>query len=126
MNKTTKTETKIAIGIEDLIQQIGEIAEKNMEKADSQEEQAFLLGHVNFSASLLYALRHAQQTGIKRMSISLDYEEVLKEYLKSKAKQEEPEETEQISMAELFPKLFAMLLAENKKPSKPKKSTKKD
>lgn len=111
--------------------ELGIMAEKKMQDAETEEEYAFLFGHVNMAAALAQAIHHTEGA----IHISMDYEDAHKSYQEAKAEHEEDEEEcpfKQISMEELFPLLFEALKSATekkstpKKPSTTKKSTKKE
>lgn len=118
-------------GLEQAIIHLGMLAEEKMEDATSSEEYAFLLGNLNIAA----ALSKAMHDGKCQIHISMEYEQAKKAYLAAKREteaKEQEEECHQISMEELFPKLFKALKTvfeeetQPKKPSTTKKSTKKE
>lgn len=117
-----------AHGLEDAIIKLGQMAEKRMETAETHEECAFLFGNLNLAAALAAAL----SSNKPEIHISLDYKTAWKSYYSAKKQAEEfKKEYHQISMEELFPKLFKALKSvfeeeSTEKPTKPKKPTKKE
>lgn len=117
-----------AKGIFEAIRTIGQIAEYNMENAESEEEWAFLFGHVNMAAALLSAMQNADGPIVK-CEISMDYEHACKAYKAAKELFEDDDDEDaphQISMEELFPELFKtikQIVKEASQESKPKKTT---
>lgn len=115
-------------GLTEAIIRIGQMAEKHMLDAENAEEYAFLFGNLNLASSLAHAIAN----GKHEIHISLEYDTAMKAYTEAKKQAEEiEEEFHQISMDELFPKLFKALKSvfEEEKPKKPttnKKSNKKE
>lgn len=116
--------------LEEMIVKIGTTAEEKMESATTAEEYAFLFGNLNVAAALASAINRSSKT----IHLSLDYGKALTAYKASKKEAEEAKkEYHQISLDELFPKLFKALKAvleedEKEEPKKPitKKPTKKE
>lgn len=119
-------------GFEEAIAHIGRLAEAKMETATSSEECAFLLGNLNTAAAIAKSLCD----GRHQIHITMEYDRAKKAYANMRSQREAEEkaqECHQISMDELFPKLFKALKAvfeeetqSTKKPSTTKKSTKKE
>lgn len=108
--------------LEETIIKLGIMAEEKMQNAKTEEEYAFLFGHVNMAAALGHAIAHKSGA----VHISMDYKSALNAYKESKKENEtdEEDEYEQISMEELFPILFEALKTASKKKNTPKKPKK--
>ena len=85
-NQTIKTKD-----LREAIIEIGKTAQKLYDKTQNELERAFLLGHINTAASLVYAHDHG-----KKGVISYNYKEILENY---KEVQETFEQFEKIQKA---------------------------
>lgn len=112
--------------IADIVVQIGKMAEKRMEDAETAEEYAFLFGHLNLAACIL----NAQHRNDDVVRISLTYDSARKAYESSKKKIEEKTAEEEIlegqmDMDDIVSGIFDSLKEIKKRLTESNKTTKK-
>lgn len=91
--------------LQEIVVKIGKIAEEKLKTAKTNEEHAFLFGHVTFAAALAYGLTKG------KIEINFDYKESKKTYNKAQQIYDnlQNKKVHQIDMDELFPELFKLL-----------------
>ena len=110
-------------GIDDVIYKIGSTAEKLISKCETDEERAFLLGHVNMAASLLEGLQDDKKD-LSRVRISFNYNTVKDMYEEAKTSiEDDDEEYHQITIEEFLKEILNKL---NDSKQTKKKSSKKE
>ena len=95
----------------DMIIEIGKAAEAQMEKADTKEDYAFLLGHVNMATAIASGILNSKSNA-RVIQIDFDLKNAKRAYKEAK---EQEQEYHQMSLDELFPELMKLLKQINDK-----------
>lgn len=94
-----------------MIIEIGKAAEAQMEKAETKEDYAFLLGHVNMAAAISSGILNSKSNA-RVIQINFNFKEAKQAYEEAK---EQTQEYHQMSLDELFPELMKLLKQINDK-----------
>ncbi len=100
-------------GYENMLYKIGKTAEALLENCETEEEKAFLLGHINATAAVLASKHHNGHC-----AISFEYKDVKKAYEISNTKEDDDEKYHQISIEEFLDEVkkeINKLIKNNKK-----------
>ena len=95
----------------EVIVEIGKAAEAQMEKAETKEDYAFLLGHVNMAAAISHGILNSK-SNTQVIEINFNFKEAKQAYEEAK---EQTQEYHQMSLDELFPELMKLLKQINDK-----------
>lgn len=95
----------------EVIVEIGKAAEAQMEKAETKEDYAFLLGHVNMAAAISHGILNSK-SNTQVIEINFNFKEAKQAYEEAK---EQEQEYHQMSLDELFPELMKLLKQINDK-----------
>lgn len=95
----------------EVIVEIGKAAEAQLEKAETKEEYAFLLGHINMAAAISHGILNSK-SNTQVIEINFNFKEAKQAYEEAK---EQTQEYHQMSLDELFPELMKLLKQINDK-----------